>query len=75
MMNRVPSLRALRLLPAYDREFCPDLVQDFFIPVLNRAARYDRTTYNMAIPRCEHQSRAREWRLLRGIFMTRHLRI
>ena len=40
MMNSSPSLRALRLLPAYDREFCPNLVQDFFIPILNRATRY-----------------------------------
>ena len=42
-MNRAPSLRALPLLPAYDRE-ASDLVQDFFLPVLNRATRYDRTT-------------------------------
>ena len=54
-MNSSPSLRALPLLLAYDRESCPDLVQDFFLPVLHRATRYDRTTYNMAIPRCEHQ--------------------
>lgn len=45
-MNSSPSLRALHLLPAYDRETCPDLVQDFFLPVLHRATRYDRTTYN-----------------------------
>ena len=39
-------LRELQdLQPFYSRNTCPDLVQDFFVPLLNRAVRYDRTTF------------------------------
>jgi len=47
-MNAPPALRELQLQNFYSRDTCPDLVQDFFVPVLQRAVRYDRTTYTFS---------------------------
>ena len=41
-------LRNLNLQPVYSRDNCPDLVEDFFVPTLSRAVRYDRATYTFS---------------------------
>ena len=40
--------RELSLEATYSRDNCPDLVQEFFVPVLSRAVRYDRATYTFS---------------------------
>ena len=41
-------LRDLKLQPVYSRDNCSDLVQEFFVPTLSRAVRYDRATYTFS---------------------------
>ena len=39
-----PSLRDLPLRYVYDRASCPNLLEEFYVPVLSAAVRYDRMT-------------------------------
>ena len=39
------SLTNLNLRPVYTRGSCPDLLADFYEPLLAQAVRYDRTTH------------------------------
>ena len=39
-----PSLRDLPLRYVYDRASCPNLLEDFYVPMLSAAVRYDRMT-------------------------------
>ena len=41
-------LRDLHLQPVYSRDNCSDLVEEFFVPTLSRAVRYDRATYTFS---------------------------
>ena len=41
-------LRDLDLLTVYSRNNCPDLVKDFFVPLLSHAVRYDRSTFTFS---------------------------
>ena len=41
-------LRDLNLQPVYSRDNCSDLVEEFFVPTLSRAIRYDRATYTFS---------------------------
>ena len=41
-------LRDLKLQTLYSRDNCPDLVEEFFVPTLSRAVRYDRATYTFS---------------------------
>ena len=41
-------LRDLNLRPVYSRDNCSDLVEEFFVPTLSRAVRYDRATYTFS---------------------------
>ena len=41
-------LRDLNLQPVYSRDNCSDLVEEFFVPTLSRAVRYDRATYTFS---------------------------
>ena len=41
-------LRDLKLQMVYSRDNCSDLVADFFVPMLSRAVRYDRSTYTFS---------------------------
>ena len=41
-------LRELDLLPIYDRNSCPDLVGQLFVPLLANSVRYDRTTFTFS---------------------------
>ena len=41
-------LRDLNLQQVYSRDNCPDLVEEFFVPTLSRAVRYDRATYTFS---------------------------
>ena len=41
-------LRDLNLQQVYSRDNCSDLVEDFFVPTLSRAVRYDRATYTFS---------------------------
>ena len=46
MNNSTPlSLRQLPLRYVYNRNNCPDLLGDFYIPALRTAVEYDRATY------------------------------
>ena len=41
-------LRHLDLLPVYNRDNCPNLVEGLYVPALSRSVRYDRTTYTFS---------------------------
>ena len=41
-------LRDLKLQTLYSRDNCSDLVEEFFVPTLSRAVRYDRATYTFS---------------------------
>ena len=41
-------LRDLKLQTVYSRDNCSDLVEEFFVPTLSRAVRYDRATYTFS---------------------------
>ena len=41
-------LRDLKLHTLYSRDNCSDLVEEFFVPTLSRAVRYDRATYTFS---------------------------
>ena len=41
-------LRDLDLQAVYSRDNCSDLVEEFFVPTLSRAIRYDRATYTFS---------------------------
>ena len=40
-----PSLRDLNLRPVYNRDNCPDMLGEFYVPVLKAAVEYSRMTY------------------------------
>ena len=42
------ALTDLTLQPDYDRDNCPDIVAEFYVPALAQAVRYDRTTYTFS---------------------------
>ena len=44
-MNKSMALTDLNLRPVYNHSNCPNLLADFYEPLLERAVRYDRTTY------------------------------
>ena len=41
-------MRDLNLQPVYSRDNCSNLVEEFFVPTLSRAVRYDRATYTFS---------------------------
>ena len=41
-------LRDLKLQTLYSRDNCSNLVEEFFVPTLSRAVRYDRATYTFS---------------------------
>ncbi len=42
------ALTDLTLQPDYDRDNCPDIVEEFYVPVLAQATLYERTTYTFS---------------------------